>query len=243
MEIDYSKPIGRIAVEISGAVSLFEKYGIDYYREAEKELVTACSIAGAPLDQVESELKKIKEPIPALWYQQEPDWSRETMASLIHYIVQVHHTKARSLLDDIVRELDLSRETKQEPGRLQVLRNLFLEFEAELRNHLLEEEETIFLYLIHTERALEKGQAPGNLAPMEKGFSNSIREILFEHRFMDRGFEQIEKLMHLINDEASAVSLKNLVEALSALKKDNEKHVHLENRKLFGRSAQLGLMD
>ncbi len=242
MEIDTTKPIRQIAVEVSGAATLFEKFGIDYYGEGNRELKVACSMVGVPLSHVETELKK-RYTIPASWREREPDWSRENMASLIHYIIHVHHVKTRALLDDIGRELALLRDSHKERERLDVLRNLFQEIDDELRDHMLDEEKVIFPYLIYAERALEKGEVIGDVLQMNKGFSDSIREILFEHRFMDRGFQEMDKLMYLINDESAGDSLKALAKAVEALIQDNEKHIQLENNKLFRRSAQLGLME
>ena len=242
MEITAEQPISQIAIEVTEAVSTFERYGIDYYKDGEKTLKEACSAVAVPLEQVESELSQ-KEPIPALWYTKEPDWGRETMAALIHYIVHIHHVKTRSLLDDMEGELAKLMKGEREPSKLAVIRDLFLQFAVKLQDHMLEEEKVVFPYLIYAERALKNGAEASNIAPKDKVFSNSIRDILFEHRFMDRGFNEMEKLVYLFNETEGGKPLKSMAEKLKVLEKENQKHIHLENNILLKRGTQLGLME
>jgi regulator of cell morphogenesis and NO signaling len=242
MEIPSGYPISQIAIEMTEAVSIFEKYGIDYYKDGEKTLKEASAAAGVPLEQVESELKK-KDPIPAVWDSQEPDWGRETMAALIHYIIHIHHVKTRSLLDGMEVELAKSMKGEPAPSKLALVRDLFLQFAAKLQAHMLEEEKIVFPYLIHAERALKKGAEASNVVPKDKDFSNSIRDILFEHRFMDRGFNEMEKLVYLFNETEGGRPLKSMAEKLKILEKENQKHIHLENNILLKRATQLGLME
>ncbi len=236
------QPVRQIAIEIPNAVSLFEKYGINYYLEGEKSLEQACVAGGIPFERVQLELREI-ESSQAAGYAQEPDWSRETMAAVIHYLLRVHHVKTRLMLDNI--ELALAQLTKGISGssKLDLVREMFLRVDKELRNHMLEEEKTVFPYLVYAERELAKGTAVEKIPQKEKSFSDSIRNILFEHRFMDKGFHEIEKLVLLFKEDRTLASLEPLDKALNELKKDNQKHVHLENNILLKRTAQLGLMD
>ena len=242
MEFIASQPIGQIAIELKEAAPLFEKYGIHYYLEKDKTLSEACQAARIPLDQVESGLKK-SETLPSLWLAHEPDWGKESMASLIRYLVHVHHVKTLLLLDIIDRELSKLLNKNQEALRLGVVRDIFVKVNGESRRHMLEEEKMIFPYLVYAERVLARGEVLAEKAPKEKSFSDSIRNILFEHRFMDRGFAEIEKLVYLFRDDSGGKIMDPLVEALIELKKVNEKHVQLENEVLLKRAAQLGLMD
>jgi regulator of cell morphogenesis and NO signaling len=240
MEIRSGQSTGQIAVEVKEAIPVFEKYGIDYYPEGNRSLKNACLAAGAPLEEVESELKKIELVSPE---QDTPerDWNKETMASLIHYLVQVHHTKTRLELDHIEKELAGLNEGNKEPAELGVIRTLFLKLDDEFREHLQAEEELVFPYLIRAERAMQRGEQAVKTFQNFNSFSNPIRDILFEHGMMDREFKQIEKLTFLFFQENGGEHFRNLVLAFKELEKDNEKHIRLENNILLKRAVQLGL--
>lgn len=162
---------------------------------------------------------------------------------MIHYLIHVHHVKTRELLDSIKRELaELLKNGRYSPT-FTLVQELFQKVDADLRNHMLEEEKTIFPYLIYSERALKKGSAAEHLLQKDKKFTDSVRDILFEHRFMDRGFHEIEKLVFLFGQTGGPMPVEPLTQALRELKRDNEKHVRLENHFLLKRAAQLNLMD
>ena len=235
-------PVGRTAIELKEAVPIFEKYGIQYYPEGERALRDVCSAAGISVDQVESELRK-SETLSPSWLAREPDWEKETMAALIRYIIPVHHIKTCLLLDSIDRVLGRLVDRNLEPQRLGVVRDIFMNVNGELRHHMLEEETTIFPYLVYAERALAGKGASENLVKKGKSFADSMRNILFEHRFMDKGFLEMEKLVFLFWDDSGAKEMDPLVEALEELKKDNMKHIYLENNFLLKRAALLGLID
>lgn len=242
MEIDHNQTTGQIAVEVKEAVPIFEKYRINYYREGNQTLLEACQAAGASLEQVESELNRL-EPVPTEWYTQEPNWRQETMESLIHYIVRVHHVRTRVALDDIERALAKLSINEAEPSELGIVRTLLLKLDSELREHLREEEEQVFPYLIKAERAFKKGEPVEKITQKSEGFSNPIREVLFEHGMMDREFKEITKLLFLFKQAGDGGPFEPVAEAFAELEKDNQKHIHLENNILLKRAAQQGLLN
>jgi len=239
MEINPSQSISRFVLELKESAAVLEKYGIPYYLEGDKTLSEACARAGASLERVESELNQC-EPIPPGELSKEREWQKESMASLIRYIVHVHHVKTHSLLDNFENALvELVSKNPDSPN-LGIIRDLFLSFAKSFRIHMLDEEKLIFPYLIYAERELERGATVETLVRKDRGFSDTIRNILFEHRFMDKEFHEIEELVALLESDHSLASLDK---ELKKLKEDHQKHSHLENQFLLKRTAQLGLMD
>jgi regulator of cell morphogenesis and NO signaling len=242
MEINHNQTTGQIVVEMKEAIPIFEKYEINYYKEGEKTLKEACLAADAPLEQVEAELNNV-EAVPTEWYTQEPNWRVESMASLIHYIVHVHHVRTRLALDNIERALARLSKGQVEPSELSMVRTLFLKLDSELREHLREEEELVFPYLIKAERALKKGEPVEKISQNSDGFSDPIREVLFEHGMMDREFKEIQKLIFLFKKAGDGGPFEPLAETFGELEKDNKKHIHLENNILLKKASQLGFLD
>jgi len=242
MELNKSRSVGQIAVEMNEAIPIFEKYGIDYYKEGNRTLQETCLTAGVPLERVELELK-MAELQPSDWSVQEPDWRQETMACLVQYIVCVHHTKTRLALDRIERIFSKLSMGDDESSELGLVRSLFLKLDSELRDHLRLEEITIFPFLIKAERALKKGEPVEKMSRNIEGGSNPIREVLFEHGMMDREFKEIEKLVFLFKENGNGEYFGLLAQVFGELGRDNQKHIHLENNILLKRAAQMGLLN
>jgi iron-sulfur cluster repair di-iron protein len=242
MKIETTTPIGQIVIEMPEAASIFEGYKINYYKDRGQTLQEACAAAGVIFEQVESQLKKHETPMDN-GQRQAPDWDRETMAAIVHHIIRAHHVKTRTLLKKIDEEI--TQLSMQESGhsKMEVIRKLFEDFDAKLEAHMLEEEREVFPFLIYAERALKKGADATVVIPSNDNFTDSIREILFDHRFMDRGFNEMQKLVFLFNESNGKKRLDILSEALKELSDDNQKHVHLENDILLKKAAQIGLME
>jgi iron-sulfur cluster repair di-iron protein len=241
MKINSSQSTGQIAVEMKEGIPIFEKYGINYYTQGDQSLKIACIAANVPLERVESELEKA-ESMPVQWYSQDRDWRQEPMAILIYYIVHTHHVKTRRELDNIESFFANGPAPDDQPSELSLIRTLFLKLDAELREHLKEEEEKVFPYLIRAERTMKPGMPGQKAFPNPDGFSNPIRNILFEHGMMDREFKEIEKLLFQFNPGDGGF-FAPLIESIGELAKDNQRHIHLENNILLKRASQLGLLD
>lgn len=165
------------------------------------------------------------------------------MKSIIHYIIHIHHVNTRFLLERMEKEID--RSIMQEHGHsgMQVVQKNFMEFAVKLEAHMREEEKEIFPFLIFAEGVLKKGIELSKVLPPSRAFQDSVRDVLFEHRFMDRGFEQMEKLVGLFQQNGLQKGLDVIERAMKELEKDNQKHIHLENDFLLKKAALLGLMD
>jgi regulator of cell morphogenesis and NO signaling len=244
MKVSPTQTVGQIAVEFKEAIPIFEKYEINYYTGGTRCLKDACYLANVPLEEVTATLEKI-ESAPKEWYTQERDWRQEPMAELIDYVVNVHHAYTRAQLDQIEKMLArlLVEKGSQNP-KLLAVNHLFLKMAEELKDHLREEEEVVFPYLIQAERAMERKE------PVPKPFAgysivnHPIRVLLFEHGMMDREWREIgEQTGHFLAPLEDRQLLQPLYEAMKELEKDNRKHVHLENNILLKRAVEMGLLE
>lgn len=196
MKIDPAQTVGQIAVESKEAIPVFEKYNINYYSEGNRSLRDACYLAGVPLEEICPVLEKLRHH-PQVWYRQEPDWWNESMADLIVYIVGVHHRYTRSQLSRIEEMMDaLTTQRGKSNSELIAAKRLFLKLAEDLRNHMLQEEEVVFPYLIQAERAKERNEPVPRPFTGYNSFTHPIRAMLFEHGMMDREWRDIVRLTH-----------------------------------------------
>lgn len=243
-KLDPTLPVGQIAVEFSQAIPVLERYKIDYYTQGSRSLKDACYLANAPLADVLGELEKTEAPHRE-WYAQERDWREEPMSALVEYIQKVHHVYARTQMDRIetLFELMASIDSERSP-QLYEIHKLFMKMVGEFRDHMLEEEEVFFPYLLQVENALRK------MEPLPRTFegynlqTHPLRILLSDHGMMGSEWREIEKLTHHFEPpEGASRRLKELYSALREFQEDNQKHVHLENNILFYRAIRMGLLD
>jgi regulator of cell morphogenesis and NO signaling len=243
-KLDPNLPVGQIAVEYRESIPLFERYGIDYYTQGSRSLRDACYLANVPLPDVLVSLEKL-EPLRKEWYLEERDWRDEPMSALVEHIQEVHHVYARTQMDRIETMLEhmASIDSERSP-LLYEIHKLFIKMAEEFRDHLLEEEEVFFPYLLQVEHSLKK------MEPLPRTFegynlqTHPLRILLSDHGMMGAEWRQIEELTHHFEPpQGASRRLKELYAALRDFQKDNQKHIHLENNILFYRAIRMGLLD
>ena len=242
--LDPKLPIGQIAVEYREAIPVFEKYKIDYYSQGSRNLKDACYLANCSLAEVLADLERI-EPPRREGHTEEMDWREEPMSALVTHIQRVHHSYARAQMERIETMLEQMASIDSERSPLfQELHRLFLKMASEFRDHMLEEEEVFFPYLLQVEDCLRKSQ------PLPRTFqgynlqTHPLRILLSDHGMMGSEWHRIEELTHHFEVPLGASRrLQELYAALQDFQKDNEKHIHLENNVLFYRAIRMGLLD
>jgi len=243
-KLDTTLPVGQIAVEYREAIPVFERFGIDYCTQGSRSLKDACYLANAPLMEVLKALETIAPP-QREWYTEERDWREEPMSALVEHIIKVHHSYARSQMERIETLLEqmASIDSERSP-QLYELHKLLSKMNEDFRDHMLEEEEVFFPYLLQVEEALRK------MEPLPRTFdgynlqTHPLRILLSDHGLMGVEWKQVEELTHHFETPTGASRrLKELYEALKEFHRDNQKHVHLENNILFYRAIRMGLLD
>lgn len=237
MEIDASRTVKQIVLEIPASVGVFERLGIDYCCGGDKNLEDACQAAGRPVREVLQSLEAATNSAQA--ETGATDWSQEPLANLMNHIVQKHHTFCRQ---EVSRLEPLLAKVSQAHGKnhpeLHLLRSLFSGLSRELLMHLVKEEQTLFPYIARMEEALSQGK-PFPRPPFGT-VQNPVRMMVLEH---DNAGAALHEMRNLSGEYQlppdGCDSYRVLYEALSAFESDMHQHVHLENNILFPRAVAL----
>ena len=235
MAINPSTTVRQLAIEMPGATRVFEKFKIDYCCGGNKPLAEACANAGLDLQEVEQQLA-LSEATQAV---QTTDFTEMRLAALIDHIVNKHHVYTK---DEIVRLEALATKVESVHGdrhpELRQVSVLFKRLCADLKPHMLKEEQILFPYIVQLERASAHKLDPP-FAPFGT-VNNPVRMMMMEH---DVAGEILRELRKVTNDYAVpadvCISYKTLYEALEAFEQDLHQHIHLENNILFPEAVAL----
>jgi iron-sulfur cluster repair protein YtfE (RIC family) len=90
MEINTTKTVRELTLEIPGAARVFESMGIDYCCGGGKAFQEACAAAGLSTDEVVQSLEQARQSnIPG---EESTDWQTQPLSRFTSYIVSKHHT-------------------------------------------------------------------------------------------------------------------------------------------------------
>jgi regulator of cell morphogenesis and NO signaling len=167
------------------------------------------------------------------------NWQSAPLSELTNYIVNRHHTFVRA---ELLRLKELlakvcSVHSTHHPELFQI-RDIFFRLHADLTDHMLKEERTLFPYIEKLETAVSSGeQAP---KPTFGTVRNPVRMMIQEH---DEAGQALRSLREVSSNYQvpgdGCISFRTLYQALEEFEKDLHQHVHLENNILFPRAAEL----
>src|SRR4051795_4959897 len=149
---DIETTVGQLVTERPSRARVFERFGIDYCCGGKKPLGQACRDRQVDPQIVIDELRRSDESRGP-----ERDWAALGMSGLADYVEQVHHAYLRlelPRLDFLTRKVAAAHGHNR--PELLHLRDVFLEFKAELLNHMQKEELVMFPMC----RRLEAGEWP-----------------------------------------------------------------------------------
>ena len=237
MQLNDSKTVREVAIETPGATRVFEKMGIDYCCGGAKPLAEACLAAGVTVAELQRSLEQIEtasQPEAG-----SKDWQAETLASLVNYIKDKHHTFTREELDGLEPLLEkvCSVYGEKRPELFQI-QALFGGLKRELLLHMLKEENILFPYVTHMEAAM-RDRLPAPVA-MFGTVRNPVRMMMTEHDGAGDALRRIRLLSNDFSPPADAcVSYQTLYRRLEEFEQDLHQHIHLENNILFPRAVEM----
>lgn len=221
--------VGEMVVQRPGRARVFEKLGIDYCCGGKKPLELACRDKGLDTAAVLRQLAEAEQERSAV----EQDWAARSLTDLTRHIEQTHHAYLKQelpWLDQISQKVALVH-GKKHPEMLRV-REIFVNFKAELDSHMMKEEQILFPLC----RGFESQQALPNHCGSVR---NPIRVMIAEHDDAGAALEQFRGLTHDYTPPAEACNTyRALLEGLRQLELDMHQHVHKENNILFPRAIQ-----
>lgn len=233
MTYDTQTPIGDIALTTPESMRLFESIGLDYCCGGHLPLGTACQKANLDAQRVLAEIAAL-ERVPQ--DAQDPATLAEgSLTELIAHIEAKHHTFTREELDRLgPLSAKVLRAHGERHPELEEIAQLFQALQADLRSHLMKEEQILFPYI----RGLE-----GNAEACEACFGTVLGPIgVMQQEHEDAGdvLARLKQLTHGYEAPADGcASFRSLYLGLQGLEEDLHRHIFLENHLLFPRAVSL----
>ncbi len=241
MNIDTTKTVREMALNIPGATRVFEKLGIDYCCGGNKPLEKACGEANLEIQRVIDSLESavVEHRQRNSTDLQVEDWQNAPLGDLIAHIQNTHHNyvkaetaRLRPLLDKVCNVHGLKH------AELLALRTDFHALAQELSTHMMKEEMVLFPYIERMEESLLSGEPilPAPFGTVE----NPVAKMVHEH---DSAGNLLRHMRELSNGytppQGACTSYKTLYWALAEFERDLHQHVHLENNILFPRAIKM----
>jgi regulator of cell morphogenesis and NO signaling len=224
-----------VVLELPQATRVFEKLKIDYCCGGDTALGEACATAGVEVANLEQMLDELG---------QAPrngslDFAKATLGELVGHILDKHHVYTK---DEMARLEPLMVKVIEAHGashpELPGMGGLFQQLCADLRPHMLKEEQILFPYILEMERAsLQNTPAP---FPPFGTVKNPIRMMMMEHETVGDLLRELRALSSNYTVPADGcISYQTLYQALEAFEQDLHQHIHLENNILFPRAIEM----
>ena len=235
MNMNTTKTVRELALEVPGATRVFEKLKIDYCCGGGRSVDEACRAAGVRLD----ELTRMLEEAGAKQSDGASNFQTGPLADLIRHILDTHHvyTREESARIQALLEKVCSKHGENHPELLEVAA-VFQRLDADLQPHLFKEEQILFPYILRLEEAAAR-KSPPPFAPFGT-VGNPVRMMMFEH---DTAGDILRELRAAALDYAApadaCTSFRTLYRALEDFEQDLHRHIHLENNLLFPRAVEL----
>ncbi len=234
MQIDpQAKSIGEFALEVPNAISILEKWQIDYCCKGGRSIHDACADAGITVSELMNEIGNGRTT------DETRQWQDEKLSALQKYIVDTHHGFTRDILETIVQLADkvAMRHGPRHPEVMGV-QKIAHQMYDDLIPHMMKEEQVLFPYVERMEAAIERGEQPP--MPFFGTVQTPVRMMMLEHEAVG---DLLAELRQVTNDyrlpDDACLSFRALYERLADIEQDLHQHIHLENNLLFPRAASM----
>ena len=214
--------VGQLAAQHPLATRVFARHGIDFCCGGGEPLGAVCAGKGLDTEGVLAEIRQELTDTADTGNR----WDEAPLPELVDHILLTYH---QSLYEELPRLEGMARKVlnvhrDKDPEMLSKLFATFLDIEAELKQHMLKEEQILFPLIKQGQGA----QTGGPVAVMEQ-----------EHEAMGEALRRVRKLTNDFTVPAEACNTwRALWHGLEALEKDLHLHIHLENNILFPRAMQ-----
>ena len=221
--------VGDLVKDRPARSRLFEQLKIDYCCGGKRPLAEACAASGLDVAAVLRQLGLAEAADTNL-----VDADAMGLAELANHIIGTHHAYLKEelpRLDFLTRKV-VSVHGDGEP-RLGRIREVFVELQAEMSEHMFKEEQILFPMIKQIETAETTPDFHcGSLA-------NPIRQMEREH---DSAGDALTQFRELTDDytppDWACNTFRALYEALANLERDMHQHVHKENNVLFPKALR-----
>jgi len=221
--------VGEIVANDFRTSSLFKNAGIDFCCGGKQSLSEACIEKGIDAIQLENEILKVSEE-PLNEFINFKNWNAVFLAD---YIVNTHHKFVLKNLPELVFYTQKIATVHGEHHlELIEVANLFDKINAELLQHLKNEEEVLFPAI--------KEVINTNSETAKKTIISEISRMEGEHEFAGGAMDEINKITKGYLVPADGCSTYRVAfKLLEQFEDDLHTHVHLENNILYPKALQL----
>jgi len=235
MTISSTMKVRDVVLELPQATRVFEKLKIDYCCGGDTPLGEACATAGIEVANLERMLEEAGRASGNGLL----DFAKTTLGELIGHILDKHHVYTKdemARLEPLIEKV-ISAHGENHP-ELRGVGGLFQQLCADLRPHMLKEEQILFPYILEMEKAsLQNRPAP---FPPFGTVKNPVRMMMMEHETVGDLLRELRALSsNYTVPPDGCISYQTLYQALEAFEKDLHQHIHLENNILFPRAIEL----
>ena len=230
MKILPDTTVADIAATLPATIPVFQRHHIDFCCGGKKPLSAACDTHGLSAESLIAELEAAQLPAAA-----EPNWQDAPLSLLIRHIQARYHEPLRDELPRLAAMVAkvVDRHGDHLPETLRPLQQTFSALEAELLEHMRNEDKVLFPLI----EKLEAGtRTPEGVAPPEM----PIEALEHDHARAGEALAAMRALTHdYTPPEWACPTFRGLYYGLAQFESDMHLHVHLENNILFRRAAAL----
>jgi len=227
--------LGSIVAADYRAAAVLDRHGLDFCCGGKRTLQEACAARGVSTGAIEAELAALGARRPGA---DSPDnsWAPD---ELTRYIVRRHHSYVRAQAPVISAHLAklVSVHGERHPELASAVQH-FAALDAELRMHMMKEEELLFPYIRALSVSVEDGrEAPPNMFGTVR---NPIRMMEAEHLAAGDELATLREITGGFRAPADGCTTYRVCfEELEAFDADLRRHIHLENNVLFPMAVAL----
>ncbi len=209
-------------------------FGIRFYEYSECTLEQVCQQRGLRTEQVVKELE-----FPTHLQEADLPLVSYPVDLIIEYLKHSHFLFIKHKLPYIARLVESLRVNHEDYAAIQRdLKLVFPLFVEDFIEHIYEEEDTLFLFILALDKAARTGFVPGNLYYLLE--KNSVQKFAVEHEAHDDEMAGIRKITrNYILAPNAPLHVKVVYNELKAFEKSLITHARIENEILFPRAMAI----
>lgn len=209
-------------------------FGIKFYEYSEFTLEQVCKQRGLKVDQVVKELES-----PAHLHEADLPLVSYPIDLIIEYLKHSHFLFIKHKLPYIARLVESFKAHHDDYQHVERdLKLVFPLFVEDFIEHIYEEEDTLFNFIIALERASKGVYLPGKLYYLLE--KNSVQKFAMEHEAHDDEMEGIRKITkNYILSANAPLHVKVIYNELKAFEKSLITHARIENEILFPKAMAI----
>ena len=234
MEIIHKKIEDLVGENLIFASVLYY-FGIKFYDYSEKTLKQVCEERQLDIHRVIKSLESVKE----RGHQDNIKLVTYPVELIIEYLKHTHYLFIKQRLPFIARLLEnIDEKNFHSSNFIEDLKLVFPLFVEDFIEHIYEEEDTLFNYILNLKKAMQGEVSPSLIYyQMEK---HSIQKYAMEHELHDDELHGIRKItQNYKSHQADDLPVRVLIAELEDFDKELIIHANVENNVLFPKAMQL----